>query len=132
VDAVSPIGKPRGRPRKRPKKLHADKGYDFGRCRKGVEEEGHNPSHRPARDRVEQEAGAAPVGGGADAVVAESLPAAEGALRAAGRHPPGLTRSRLRPDLLALRPTVLVGALSVAEIGRSVNPVLPIPMRFVS
>lgn len=36
VDAVSPIRKPRGRPRKRPKKLHADKGYDFGRCRKAL------------------------------------------------------------------------------------------------
>ncbi len=40
VDAVEePIRKPRGRPRKRPrkrpkKKLHADKGYDFPRCRK--------------------------------------------------------------------------------------------------
>jgi IS5 family transposase len=28
-----PLGKP-GRPRKRPNKLHADKAYDFPRCRK--------------------------------------------------------------------------------------------------
>jgi len=34
VDAVEPIKRPgRGRPRKRPKKLHADKAYDFPRCR---------------------------------------------------------------------------------------------------
>jgi transposase len=34
VDAIGPIkGRGRGRPRKRPEKLHADKGYDFPRCR---------------------------------------------------------------------------------------------------
>ena len=33
VDAVRPIKRPRGRPRKRPAKLHADKGYDYPRCR---------------------------------------------------------------------------------------------------
>jgi transposase len=34
IDAVGPIKRPgRGRPRKRPEKLHADKAYDFGRCR---------------------------------------------------------------------------------------------------
>lgn len=39
LDAVSPIRRPRGRPgrqRKRPKKLHADKGYDFARCRQAL------------------------------------------------------------------------------------------------
>jgi IS5 family transposase len=41
VDAIAPIRKPgRGRPRKRPKKLHADKAYDFGRCRKALRERG--------------------------------------------------------------------------------------------
>jgi transposase len=34
VDAVGPIKRPgRGRPRRRPEKLHADKAYDFARCR---------------------------------------------------------------------------------------------------
>jgi transposase len=34
VDAVGPIKRPgRGRPLRRPEKLHADKGYDFPRCR---------------------------------------------------------------------------------------------------
>jgi transposase len=34
VDAVEPIKHPgRGRPHSRPEKLHADKGYDFPRCR---------------------------------------------------------------------------------------------------
>jgi transposase len=33
VDGVEPVKGPRGRPRTRPEKLHADKGYDFPRCR---------------------------------------------------------------------------------------------------
>ncbi len=34
LDAVGPIKRPgRGRPRKRPEKLHADKAYDYPRCR---------------------------------------------------------------------------------------------------
>ena len=33
LDAIGPVRQPRGRPRKRPAKLHADKGYDFDRCR---------------------------------------------------------------------------------------------------
>ncbi len=43
VDNVSPIKGPRGRPgrpRKRPKKLHADKGYDFPRCREALRKRG--------------------------------------------------------------------------------------------
>ena len=43
VDAIEPIRRPRGepgRPRKRPEKLHADKGYDFGRCRKALRKRG--------------------------------------------------------------------------------------------
>ena len=40
VDAIQPIRRPRGRPRKRPEKLHADKGYDFPRCRKALRRRG--------------------------------------------------------------------------------------------
>lgn len=36
VDAVHPVRNRRGRPRKRPTKLHADKGYDFDRCRRDL------------------------------------------------------------------------------------------------
>jgi len=39
VDAIPPLwlpGKRRGRQRKRPKKLHADKGYDYPRCRQAL------------------------------------------------------------------------------------------------
>jgi len=44
VDAISPIRKPScGRPRKRPKKLHADKGYDFPRCREALSKRGITP-----------------------------------------------------------------------------------------
>jgi transposase len=43
VDAIEPIKRPLGkpsRPRKRPKKLHADKAYDFPRCRKALRKRG--------------------------------------------------------------------------------------------
>lgn len=37
LDAIQPIKQPRrGRPRKRPAKVHADKGYDYPRCRKAL------------------------------------------------------------------------------------------------
>jgi IS5 family transposase len=52
VDAISPIRKPRrGRPRKRPNKLHADKAYDFPRCREALRKRGITP--RIARRGVE-------------------------------------------------------------------------------
>jgi hypothetical protein len=54
VDAIEPIRKPSGgRPRKRPNKLHADKAYDFPRCRQGFEEEEHNPAHSQAGHRIQ-------------------------------------------------------------------------------
>ena len=43
VDSIEPIKRPRGRPgrpRKRPKKLHADKAYDFPRCREALRSRG--------------------------------------------------------------------------------------------
>jgi IS5 family transposase len=52
VDAIEPIRKPRrGRARKRPKKLHADKGYDFPRCREALRKRGITP--RIARRGIE-------------------------------------------------------------------------------
>ncbi len=51
VDAIEPIRKSRGRPRKRPEKLHADKGYDFSRCRKALRKRGITP--RIARRGIE-------------------------------------------------------------------------------
>jgi len=36
VDAIHPVRQRCGRPRRRPDKLHADKGYDFDRCRKDL------------------------------------------------------------------------------------------------
>lgn len=52
VDAILPIrnGK-RGAPRRRPDKMHADKGYDFERCRESLEERGIEP--RIARRGIE-------------------------------------------------------------------------------
>lgn len=43
LDAVSPILSPRGRPRRRPEKLHADKAYDFERCREALRQRGIAP-----------------------------------------------------------------------------------------
>jgi transposase len=40
IDTVAPIQGTRGRPRKRPNKLHADKGYDYPRCRRYVNKRG--------------------------------------------------------------------------------------------
>jgi IS5 family transposase len=43
VEAIPPLRLPyrgRGRPRKRPTKLHADKAYDFPRCRKALRSRG--------------------------------------------------------------------------------------------
>ncbi len=36
VDSVAPVRQPVGRPRRRPGKLHADKGYDYPRCRQAL------------------------------------------------------------------------------------------------
>jgi transposase len=43
VDAIRPVRQPRGRPRKRPDKLHADKAYDFDRCRLDLRKRGITP-----------------------------------------------------------------------------------------
>ncbi len=40
VDTVEPVWGRRGRPRRRPEKLHADKGYDFPRCRRFLRRRG--------------------------------------------------------------------------------------------
>jgi transposase len=40
LDTLTPIRRPRGRPRKRMEKLHADKGYDFHRCREVLRKRG--------------------------------------------------------------------------------------------
>jgi transposase len=40
LDAVPPRRQCAGRPRKRPKKLHADKGYDYARCRRACRRRG--------------------------------------------------------------------------------------------
>jgi IS5 family transposase len=37
LDAIPPIKTPAGQRRKRPAKLHADKGYDYPRCRQALQ-----------------------------------------------------------------------------------------------
>lgn len=51
LDAGPPIRRCAGRPRRRPSKLHADKGYDFDRCRRACRGRGVVP--RIARRGVE-------------------------------------------------------------------------------
>ena len=52
LDAIVPVRSGRaGRPRQRPSKLHADKGYDFARCRAACRARGITP--RIARRGVE-------------------------------------------------------------------------------
>jgi len=51
LDAVPPVRQPRGRPRRRPRKLHADKAYDYSRCRRACRRRGIVP--RIARRGIE-------------------------------------------------------------------------------
>ena len=60
LDAIPSVRQRRGRPRKRPDKLHADKGYDFPKCRRAlsrrrikvrIARRGVEPSERLGRHR---------------------------------------------------------------------------------
>lgn len=51
LDSIPAIPGPRGRPRFRPDKLHADKGYDYPRCRRSCRKRGIRP--RIARRGIE-------------------------------------------------------------------------------
>lgn len=62
VDAVGPVKGTRGRPHKRPDKLHADKGYDYPRCREALRRRGIKA--RIARRGVERAGRASAVTGG--------------------------------------------------------------------
>src|SRR5215207_11732406 len=84
---------------------------------RSAKEEGHKSAHRSAGHRLQREAGAIQVGGGANSVLGEPLPAAEGTLRAPRRHPPSVSRPWVCSDLLALCSAVMLGALS-AGMGR--------------
>ncbi len=97
-DAISPIRRgPRGRPgrppRKRPKKLlHADKGYDYPRCRKALKVRGglSQASLGAASSRARGWDGTDGSSWSGRCMVAQPLSGSEGALRAASRHPPGV------------------------------------------
>jgi transposase len=54
LDAIPAISGERGRPRRRPRKLHADKGYDYARCRRACAHRG--IKHRIARKGIESSA----------------------------------------------------------------------------
>ena len=43
LDSIQPVSGRRGPPRKRPTKLHADKGYDFPRCRRACRDRSITP-----------------------------------------------------------------------------------------
>ena len=75
LDAIPPIRRPHGRPRQRPSKLHADKAYDYRRCRQALTRR--HIKIRIARKGIEsqRQTGSAPLGGGADAGVVEPVSA---------------------------------------------------------
>ena len=52
VDALPAVGGKRGRPRRWPDKLHADKGYDYARCRAHLKHRG--IQNRIARKGIER------------------------------------------------------------------------------
>jgi hypothetical protein len=90
-------------------RLH--KGLGLPSMPRGAKEEGHNLAHSAAGHRIQREAGAIQVGGGANSVLDKPLAAVEGTLRAPRRHPPSVSRPRVCSDLLALRSAVMLGAL---------------------
>lgn len=76
LDAVAPIRQCRGRPRRRPGKLHADKAYDFPRCRRAcharhivprIARRGLDTSERLRRHRPPEPVGPGPLGNGSTA-----------------------------------------------------------------
>ena len=75
IDSIAPVKGKRGRPRRRPEKLHADKGYDYARCRRFLRKRGIQA--RIARRGVEssERLGRHRWGGRADTGVAFSLQA---------------------------------------------------------
>ena len=89
LDSIPPLRRTRsGRPRRRPDKVHADKAYDFSRCRKYLRRRG-IASRRSPGCGLEYAARPASLGRGTYTGLAQSLPAAERALRASGRASPG-------------------------------------------
>ncbi len=109
VDAVPPIRQRRGRPRKRPAKLHADKGYDYARCRSAL-------SRRRIRVRIARRGVESSARLGRPRWVVERarswLSGSRRLLRAAGRRPRGVLPTRVRADHVGRRPEVLLAGLT--------------------
>ena len=91
VDAIEPIRRPRGRPRKPPQKLHAEKAYDAKKCpealRRGgiktrIARKGKESSEKLGRHRWMVEGTLSWL---------NRCRGLKGALRAASRHPPGVS-----------------------------------------
>ena len=81
VDDIPPIHMPTRRRRRRPGTVHADKGYDYPRCRADLRRRGITP-HRPAPRGVLAAAWPPPLADRADDRLATWLAAAAGPLRA--------------------------------------------------
>ena len=112
LDSVAPVhtGR-RGRPRRRPAKLHADKGYDYRRCRDECARRG--IKHRIARKGVESTAKLGTHRWIVERTLAWLARYRRLTIRYGGRTPaprrraPRLPAPRLRPDLLELRLSVV-------------------------
>jgi transposase len=98
VDGVEPVKGPRGRPRKRPEKLHADKGYDYQRCRRFLHRR--DIKARIAGRAVESSQRLGRHRWVVERTLAILLPAAVRPLRTESRYPRGIPRTGLRPRVL--------------------------------
>lgn len=82
VDDIPPIRMPTRRRRRRPGTVHADKGYDYPRCRAELRRRGITPPHRPTPRGVLAAAWPPPLADRADDRLAAWLAAAADPLRA--------------------------------------------------
>lgn len=99
VDSVEPIKGRHGRPRKRPDKLHADKGYDYARCRRFLRRRGIKARIARQRHREQRAIRSLALGSGTDFLLDGLLPQVDDPLRAESRHPRSLPAIGLCPHL---------------------------------
>ncbi len=109
-----------GRPRQRPAKLHADKGYDYRRCRAHLRQRGIKSRMWPARCREQRWPGQAPLGRGTHARLVRGLRQAPYSLRASTRHSSSTAVVGCSHHLLAIRRPVVLAPLSPSD-GREAN-----------
>lgn len=102
LDAIPAVPGLDRRPRKRPGKLHADKGYDYARCRHYLRKRGIT-AHCPQRHRKQRPPGPAPLGRRANTILVRRFRKATDPFRTQARHPQGAALNRSCGYNLTLR-----------------------------